>query len=143
MIHNILQIVTGKTVNRLCLLKSILYRAYSVIITFLIAFALTRNYSIAAYIGILDSLIKIFTYYVFDEAWDKATGFKAGASVIWLTGLSGSGKTSIAHELISRMKRKGIIPVLLDGDEIRNIMKLNGFDEDSRKKHMLNVGSIA
>lgn len=32
---------------------------------------------------------------------------------------------------------------MLDGDEIRNVIKLTGFDEESRKKHNLNVGSMA
>lgn len=33
--------------------------------------------------------------------------------------------------------------MMLDGDEIRNVIKLTGFDEDSRKKHNLNVGYMA
>lgn len=42
-----------------------------------------------------------------------------------------------------KFKRKGIVPVMLDGDEIRKAIKLTGFDEDSRKKHNLNVGRMA
>lgn len=33
--------------------------------------------------------------------------------------------------------------MLLDGDEIRNAIKQHGFDEDSRKKHNLNIGYIS
>jgi adenylylsulfate kinase len=69
--------------------------------------------------------------------------YKVKPTVIWLTGLSGSGKTTIANDLAEKLKRKSIFPVLLDGDEIRHALKQHGFDEDSRKKHNLNVGYLS
>jgi adenylylsulfate kinase len=63
--------------------------------------------------------------------------------VIWLTGLSGAGKTTIADALMKAFKDKHIIPVLLDGDEIRQSLNQNGFDQSSRKKHNLSVGYLA
>lgn len=94
-------------------------------------------------IGLIDSLAKIFTYYAFDEIWAWITGFKISPSVVFLTGLSGSGKTTIAKTVIEKLRKKGIAPLLLDGDEIRNAIKLTGFDEESRKRHNLNVGYMA
>ena len=64
-------------------------------------------------------------------------------AVIWLTGLSGSGKTTIANELMLYFKNNSIVPVLLDGDEIRQSFKQNGFDYASRKAHNLSVGYLA
>jgi adenylylsulfate kinase len=129
--------------NKIKLLKAIAYRLYSSIITFTIAFLLTKNLLASISIGIIDSLIKIFSYYAFDEVWAKLTGFKTNPAVIFLTGLSGSGKTTIAKSLIKKYKTKGIVPVLLDGDEIRKVITQTGFDEVSRKKHNLNVGYMA
>ena len=129
--------------NKLKLLKAVAYRFYSSIITFLIAFIFTGNFIASLSIGIMDSLIKIFSYYFFDEMWSKLTGFKTKPAVIFLTGLSGSGKTTIAKALVERYKKRGIVPVLLDGDEIRKVIHQAGFDEDSRKKHNLNVGYMA
>lgn len=43
--------------------------------------------------------------------------------VIWITGLSGSGKTTVAAELCQRLNKLGPSPVLLDGDILRNIFK--------------------
>lgn len=112
-------------------------------ITFTISFILTRNLVAAISIGLLDTLVKIFSYSYFDIIWNNFTGFNIKPSVIWLTGLSGSGKTTIANHLMKRLKEKSVVPVILDGDEIRHAIKLQGFDEDSRKKHNLNVGYIA
>ena len=64
-------------------------------------------------------------------------------SVIFLTGLSGSGKTTIATAVQDKLKQEGVSPVLLDGDEIRKATGLTGFDEESRKKHNLHVGYMA
>lgn len=64
-------------------------------------------------------------------------------SVIFLTGLSGAGKTTIASALQQRLKGDSILPVMLDGDEIRKTIRLTAFDEESRKKHNLNVGELA
>jgi adenylylsulfate kinase len=71
--------------------------------------------------------------------WAKFTGFKTSPAVIFLTGLSGSGKTTIAKALVEKYKSKAVVPVLLDGDEIRKVIHQTG----SRKKHNLNVGYMA
>ncbi len=39
--------------------------------------------------------------------------------VIWITGLSGAGKSTIARAAVALLKAEGTIPVLLDGDEFR------------------------
>ncbi len=129
--------------NKLKLIKAVVYRFYSSIITFIIAYLLTKNLVASISIGIIDSLIKIFSYYAFDEIWAKLTGFNTKPAVIFLTGLSGSGKTTIAKALVEKYKKKGVTPVLLDGDEIRKVIHQTGFDEESRKKHNLNVGYMA
>ena len=64
-------------------------------------------------------------------------------TVLWLTGLSGAGKTSIAQCLMAQFEVMGITPVLLDGDEIRKTMPLIGFDQEARKTHNRNVGKMA
>jgi adenylylsulfate kinase len=124
-------------------LKAVLYRIYSSAITFMISYILTRNMVLSLSIGLIDSFAKIFSYYAFDELWNRITGFRVAPAVVFLTGLSGSGKTTIAKKVIDKLRKKGLAPILLDGDEIRNAIKLVGFDEASRKKHNLNVGYMA
>ena len=43
--------------------------------------------------------------------------------VIWITGLSGAGKTTVAAALDQCLKERGLIPILLDGDILRNLFK--------------------
>tara|TARA_B100001057_G_scaffold410042_1_gene424974 strand:- start:889 stop:1425 length:537 start_codon:yes stop_codon:yes gene_type:complete len=45
--------------------------------------------------------------------------------VIWITGLSGAGKTTVANELCQRFQKHGLMPILLDGDILREIFSTN------------------
>jgi len=58
--------------------------------------------------------------------------------IFWLTGLPCSGKTTIAKELA-----KHIHAEILDGDDIRRIIKNTDFSAQSRKNHMMSVAEFA
>lgn len=72
-----------------------------------------------------------------------AIDFKLKPAVIWLTGLSGAGKTTIANCLNHRFREYSVLPVLIDGDEIRKTLRITTYDEDSRKRHNLYIGYMA
>lgn len=64
--------------------------------------------------------------------------------VVWFTGLSGSGKSTIANELEKRLFALGAQTHLLDGDNIR--MGLNkdlGFLPHERKENIRRIGEVA
>jgi cytidine diphosphoramidate kinase len=56
-------------------------------------------------------------------------------SVIWITGLSGAGKSTVAEELVRRLREDGVRPVALDGDGLRSALGDDGaYDPDSRRR---------
>jgi adenylylsulfate kinase-like enzyme len=55
-------------------------------------------------------------------------------TLFWITGLSGSGKTTIAKKIYSRIKRDYGPTVIISGDEIRKIFSLKGYTYDDRLK---------
>ena len=60
--------------------------------------------------------------------------------VVWLTGLPGSGKTTIADELTAIYKEKGIRTETMDGDEIRLGLSADlGFTKEDRQEHARRV----
>lgn len=125
------------------LIKSFVYRIYAFVITFLSTFLLTGNVELSITLGIVENVFKILTYYWFDILWDKMTKTSYRNSVLWFTGLSGAGKTTIAKELVKKLQAEGHAAMLLDGDEIRDIFKNNGFDKESRMKHINDVAKMA
>jgi adenylylsulfate kinase len=64
--------------------------------------------------------------------------------VIWLTGLSGSGKSTIAMELDKKLFEKKIRSYVLDGDNIRHGLNNDlGFSEKHRKENIRRVAEVA
>jgi adenylylsulfate kinase len=133
----------GKGKTTILFIKSFIYRVYSSIIAFLVAYAFTGNAKLSAYIGIVENILKIVTYYWFDIVWEKLAVKKYKNCVVWLTGLSGAGKTTIAKKLFEELQAQGKPAMILDGDEIREIFKNTGFDKKSRDEHVKNVGRTA
>src|SRR4051812_2344284 len=76
-----------------------------------------------------------------DERW-SATGTR-GATV-WLTGLSGSGKSTIAVELSRMLVARGLATYSLDGDNLRHGLNGDlGFSADDRTENIRRVGEVA
>ena len=64
-------------------------------------------------------------------------------SVIWITGLSGAGKTSVAKALVTKLREKGLSAVLLDGDELREVFPGGQrYDQETRLKLALAYGRL-
>lgn len=55
---------------------------------------------------------------------------KVHGTVIWFTGLSGSGKTTIATRLMEELKKRNTTVVLFDGDRERAAKKLHSFNKE-------------
>lgn len=67
------------------------------------------------------------------------TGF-----VVWLTGLSGAGKSTVANALAPRLLERGHRVELLDGDEVRtNLCQGLGFSREDRDTNIARIGYVA
>ncbi|MFT6166130.1 MAG: adenylylsulfate kinase [Vicingaceae bacterium] len=86
-------------------------------------------------------------YSVFDEILPKEEKEKMlnqKAKVLWLTGLSGSGKTTIAKVLEKELHLQGFLTQLLDGDNIRAGINNNlGFSEEDRTENIRRIAEVS
>ena len=64
-------------------------------------------------------------------------------AVLWLTGLSGAGKTTIAQALVARLTAAGAEAELIDGDVMRQVFPGTGFTRADRDAHVRRVGYLA
>jgi adenylylsulfate kinase len=63
---------------------------------------------------------------------------------IWFTGLSGSGKSTIAHALEAELRRQGYGLEILDGDIVRtNLTKGLGFSREDRDENIRRIGFVS
>lgn len=65
------------------------------------------------------------------------------AVVLWLTGPSAAGKSTIADSVYARLKADGASVERLDGDIVRRILPETGFDRASREAHIRRIGHLA
>ncbi|GBU12052.1 adenosine 5'-phosphosulfate kinase [Enterobacterales bacterium] len=64
--------------------------------------------------------------------------------VLWFTGLSGSGKSTVAGALEQALHALGVSTYLLDGDNVRHgLCRDLGFSDDDRRENIRRVGEVA
>jgi len=86
-------------------------------------------------------------YPVFDRLMQRADkeqllGQQAG--VFWFTGLSGSGKTTVAQEVEKRLHHRGLLVQVLDGDNVRTGLCNNlGFSPEDRTENIRRIAEVS
>lgn len=74
---------------------------------------------------------------------DREKLFNQKAVVVWLTGLSGSGKTTIGKEVENQLINAGYHAYLLDGDSLRTGLNRDlGFSMEDRNENVRRAGEI-
>jgi cytidine diphosphoramidate kinase len=65
--------------------------------------------------------------------------------VIWITGLSAAGKTTLAREVLSQLRQRHVVSLMLDGDALRDTLQDPGvgYDRGSRLIHARRVCRLA
>lgn len=64
-------------------------------------------------------------------------------TVLWFTGLSGSGKSTISEKVYAELKERGYKIEHLDGDAVREVFPTTGFSKEERDSHVKRVGYVA
>jgi adenylylsulfate kinase len=84
---------------------------------------------------------------VFDQIMtrgDKECLLRQRSKVIWFTGLSGAGKTTLAKNLERRLHSNGYLTQVLDGDNIRSGINNNlGFSEEDRTENIRRIAEVS
>ena len=75
---------------------------------------------------------------------ERARMFRQKAVTVWLTGLSGAGKSTIAYELEQRLVALGHPCYVLDGDNVRHGLGSDlGFSQQDRRENIRRVAHVA
>jgi adenylylsulfate kinase len=63
--------------------------------------------------------------------------------VLWFTGLSGSGKSTIAGRVHRELARRGVDVEYIDGDALREVFPNTGFTRAEREEHLRRTGYMS
>lgn len=74
----------------------------------------------------------------------RAQRFGLNGMTLWITGLSGSGKSTVAHELASQLTESNVLSYVLDADNLRHGLNGDlGYSDDDRRENVRRVGEVA
>lgn len=92
----------------------------------------------------MDTPKNLFPHKHFVSAELRKKLIKQKPMLIWLSGLSGSGKSTIANELEKKLYENNFLSYLLDGDNIRiGLNKDLGFTDDDRKENIRRISEVS
>jgi adenylylsulfate kinase len=84
------------------------------------------------------------TEHIYAHEHPESDRRREGGFVLWFTGLSGSGKSTIAHLVGPALDERGAVVEYLDGDTVRtHLSKGLGFSKEDRDTHIERVGWVA
>lgn len=131
--------------NARSIAKAISWRVLGTVATTAIVFIFTGRVVLAITVGALEFVSKIALFWLHERLWDRVRLGKREPvpAVLWFTGLSGSGKTTIAKWVYEELRRRNVHVEYLDGDSIRDLFPATGFGKDDRDQHIRRVGYLA
>ena len=84
------------------------------------------------------------TDHIYAHEHPESDRTRGGGFTLWFTGLSGAGKTTIAHLVGPELERRGYIVEYLDGDTVRtHLSKGLGFSKEDRDTNIERIGWVA
>lgn len=125
--------------------KALSWRILGTVATAGLVFIFTRRLSLSLAVGGLEFVSKIGLFWLHERAWDR-TSFgrrEIRPAVLWFTGLSGSGKSTVADWVADALVQRGLKVERLDGDKVRDIFPATGFSREERDAHIRRVGFLA
>lgn len=125
--------------------KALSWRIMGTMATSLLVFAFTRKLVVSLAIGGAEFVSKVGLFWFHERIWDRLKFGKVAVepAVLWFTGLSGSGKSTIAGIVSDELRKRGFRVERLDGDSIRNLFPDTGFTRPERDRHLRRVGFLA
>jgi adenylylsulfate kinase len=84
------------------------------------------------------------TEHIYAHEHPESDRTRGGGFTLWFTGLSGAGKTTIAHLVGPKLDARGAVVEYLDGDTIRtHLSKGLGFSKEDRDTNIERIGWVA
>jgi adenylylsulfate kinase len=110
-------------------------------VTVFLVYFLSKRADIALAAGCAEIILKfIILNFISRKSQEK---IRRTPFVLWFTGISGAGKSTIADRVYEHLKSKNVIVERIDGDSVRSIFPQTGFTREDRNTHIRRIGYLA
>jgi len=110
----------------------------------ILTYLITGSLKQMTYIAILYHLSMLVAYIFHERLWDKIRWGKTKGLAIQMTGMSGAGKSTLTKLVSKRLKKRGLLVEIIDGDEYRaNLCSDLGFSKEDRNTNIRRLGFVS
>ena len=130
--------------NTRSIVKGISWRIVATGTTIIIVYLFFGRLDLAIAAGIIESLLKVFLYFIHEKGWQRIRFGKKKIEpfVLWFTGLPLSGKTTISNKVYEGLQKLHIPIEHIDSKDIRELIPDIGFSREERNQHIKRVGHL-
>tara|TARA_R110000824_G_scaffold58377_8_gene157875 strand:- start:45 stop:773 length:729 start_codon:yes stop_codon:yes gene_type:complete len=124
--------------------KAMCWRVLAFTALSIVAFILTGSLKQTGLIAITYQAASILLYVGYERLWNGIQWGKTKGLTLQLTGMSGSGKSTLSSIIAKRLKKKGFLVEIIDGDEYReNLCKDLGFSKEDRNTNIRRLSFVS
>jgi adenylylsulfate kinase len=126
-------------------IKTFSWRFVATLTTFCLVWLFTGRIDTAIMVGGLEAILKMLIYFLHERGWNRIKWGRREIKpfVVWITGLSGAGKTEVAKIVAEKLSGMGLKTEHLDGETIRHFFPMTGFTKAEVDDHIRRVGLLA
>lgn len=130
--------------NKRSIVKGISWRVLATTTTIAIVYFFFDRLDLAIAAGMIETVLKVGLYWLHERAWFKVLWGKKKIEPfnLWFTGISMSGKTTIADLVFKELQKQHIPLERLDAKDLRDIVPNIGFTREDRNRHMYRIGHL-
>jgi adenylylsulfate kinase len=131
--------------NLRSVIKAFSWRLLATLTTFCLVWLFTGRIDTAIMVGGLEAILKMLIYFFHERGWNRIRWGRREINpfVVWITGLSGAGKTEVAKVVTEKLGKIGLKTEHLDGETIRHFFPRTGFTKTEVDHHIKRVGLLA
>ena len=123
--------------------KAISWRLFAITLLAIVSYLTLNDIKKASLVTFFYHFIQVFMFFIHERVWNYIKWGKTKGMFIQMTGLSGAGKTTLARAVEKRLKEKGLLVEIIDGDEYREGMcKDLGFSKEDRNTNIRRLGFV-
>tara|TARA_R100000152_G_C6772299_1_gene199128 strand:+ start:97 stop:825 length:729 start_codon:yes stop_codon:yes gene_type:complete len=124
--------------------KALTWRLFAIVLLGIVSFVSTGDVKSASMITFLYHGIQFCMFFLHERIWNNISWGKTKGLSIQMTGMSGAGKSTLSKLVAERLKKRGLLVEIIDGDEYRNNLCSDlGFSKEDRNTNIRRLGFVS